>query len=180
MAKAKAKGAKLKVFRTVVGFHDAYVAAPTKKAALAAWGSTKDLFGRGIAEQVTDEALMAEPLAAPGKVIKRLRGTEAEQLAALPKDKPKRKAPAAPARKPAAAKALPRPSRTNLDAAEEAIAAAERKHEKALESLAEREKRLADEKRAVRQRQDEEMTRLERDRDTAADAYERALDAWRD
>jgi hypothetical protein len=29
--------AKLKVFRTPIGFHDAYVAAPSKKAALAAW-----------------------------------------------------------------------------------------------------------------------------------------------
>ena len=74
----------LKVFRTPIGFHDAYVAVPTKKAALAAWGSTRDLFARGIAELVTDPALTAEPLAAPGTVIKRSRGTTAEQIAALP------------------------------------------------------------------------------------------------
>ncbi len=30
---------KLKVFRTPAGFHDAYVAAPSRKAALAAWGA---------------------------------------------------------------------------------------------------------------------------------------------
>ena len=30
---------KLKVYRTPIGFHDAYVAAPSQKAALDAWGS---------------------------------------------------------------------------------------------------------------------------------------------
>ena len=46
--------AKLKVFRTPTGFHDAYVAAPSRKAALAAWGAEADLFARGTAEEVTD------------------------------------------------------------------------------------------------------------------------------
>ena len=73
----------LKVFRTSTGFHDAYVAAPSQKAALAAWGTDSNLFTQGLAEQVSDEALMAEPLAQPGVVIKKLRGTEAEHFAAL-------------------------------------------------------------------------------------------------
>jgi hypothetical protein len=38
-----------------------------------------------------DEDLIAEPLAAPGRVIKRLRGTEEEQFAALAPDKPRTK-----------------------------------------------------------------------------------------
>ena len=79
----------LKVFRTPIGFHDAYVAAPSQKAALEAWGSDANLFARGAAERVTDAGLMAEPLAHPGKVIRRPRGTTAEHLAALPRDKPK-------------------------------------------------------------------------------------------
>ena len=58
------------------------VAAPSQKAALQAWGSDADLFARGIADVVTDEALTAEPLASPGKVIRKLRGTADEQLAA--------------------------------------------------------------------------------------------------
>jgi hypothetical protein len=74
---------KLKVFRTAVGFHDAYVAAPSRKAALAAWGTGKDLFARGAAEEVTDPALTAAPLRQPGEVISILRGTAADQLAAL-------------------------------------------------------------------------------------------------
>ena len=44
----------LKVYRTPIGFHDAYVAAPSQKAALAAWGADANLFARGSAEQVTE------------------------------------------------------------------------------------------------------------------------------
>ena len=51
----------LKVYRTPIGFHDAYVAAPSQKAALQAWGSDANLFARGVAELVTDPALTAEP-----------------------------------------------------------------------------------------------------------------------
>ena len=65
----------LKVYRMAVGFHDAYVAAPSQKAAAEAWGSDIAVFARGEAELVTDPKLMEEPLANPGKVIKRLRGT---------------------------------------------------------------------------------------------------------
>lgn len=75
---------KLKVFRTSIGFHDAYVAAPSQKAALEAWGTDKNLFARGSAEVVTDGKLTAQPLASPGTVIKLSRGSLAEQLAATP------------------------------------------------------------------------------------------------
>src|SRR3546814_12633677 len=71
-----------------IGFHDAYVAAPSQKAALEAWGADANLFARGVAEVVTDPALTAEPLAHPGTVIKRPRGSMAEHLAALPAERP--------------------------------------------------------------------------------------------
>ena len=74
--------AKLKVYCTSIGFHDAYVAAPSQKAALEAWGSSADLFARKQAQAVDDPALMAEPMARPGEVIKRLRGSTEEHLAA--------------------------------------------------------------------------------------------------
>jgi hypothetical protein len=80
---------KLKVYRTPIGFHDAYVAAPNQKAALKAWGADADLFARGVAEAVTDDAMMKEPLAKPGEVIRRPRGTDAEHMAALPKSQPR-------------------------------------------------------------------------------------------
>lgn len=76
---------KLKVYRTPIGFHDAYVAAPNQKAALKAWGSDADLFARGVAELVTDETLTAEPLEKPGEIIRLRRGSDAENMAALPK-----------------------------------------------------------------------------------------------
>ena len=108
---------KLKVFRTPIGFHDAYVAAPSQKAAIAAWGSGADVFARGEAELVTDPALTAAPLASPGTVVKRLRATAAEQIAALPPDDaaaPRHAKPAAPkgTNKPAV-KPKPRPSRSS-------------------------------------------------------------------
>jgi hypothetical protein len=74
---------RLKVFRTPTGFHDAYVAAPSRKAALEAWGATSDLFARGAAEEITDQRLMAEPLAHPGEVIHVSRGVVAAELLAL-------------------------------------------------------------------------------------------------
>lgn len=54
--------AKLKVYRTATGFHDAYVAAPNQKAALETWGSDKDLFARCAAKIVTDIVLIARGL----------------------------------------------------------------------------------------------------------------------
>lgn len=83
-----ARSPKLKVFRTSIGFHDAYVAVPSQKAALEIWGAGKDLFSSGAAERVEDPELIRRPLANPGKVIRKLRGTLAEHMAALPKDAP--------------------------------------------------------------------------------------------
>ncbi|MDB5683061.1 MAG: hypothetical protein JWM75_759 [Sphingomonas bacterium] len=184
-----ARSSKLKVFRTPIGFHDAYVAAPSQKAAMEAWGSDKDLFARGEAELVTDPALTAAPLATPGVIVKRLRGTAAEQIAALPPDRPRR-AKAAPVadevvdtpEKPAAAKRPPkrppRPARTMLDAAEEAVAAARARQAEERRALAEREAALARERRALDKEQAEEMARLKRARDTAEADFDTALRAW--
>ena len=112
---------KLKVFRTPIGFHDAYVAAASRKAALAAWGADADLFARGTAEEVTDARLMAEPLKRPGEVIRVSRGDLAAQLNALG---PRKKAAAKTAVPPEGASKLPRrpgklkapPTRDRLDA----------------------------------------------------------------
>lgn len=72
----------LKVYRAVAGFHDVYVAATSRKAALEAWGADTDLFSAGIAEEVTDAKLKAEPLKVPGKVLKLSRGSKSEWSAA--------------------------------------------------------------------------------------------------
>lgn len=162
---------KLKVYRTPIGFHDAYVAAPSQKAALAAWGSDANLFARGVAEQVTDPALMKEPLAQPGKVIRKLRGTAEEQLAALPKS----------ARGPGKMKqARPKkpPSRAALEAAETALAEAEQRQRAEISALQAREAALARERRALEKRHDAESAKLAKARDRERGNYERALRAF--
>ena len=138
--------AKLKVYRTPIGFHDAYVAAPSQKAALKAWGADADLFARGVAEVVTDESLLAEPLARPGEVVKRLRGSAAEQLAAAP---PVRREPAkvAPAKR---VPAVPKPDRADVEAAEQALATAEDRHRDEERALAAEEAALAERRRRLR------------------------------
>lgn len=167
--------AKLKVFRTPIGFHDAYVAAPSRKAALAAWGADRDLFARGVAEEVTDPALSEAPLAAPGTVIKVSRGSVAEQMAALPDDKPAPKP--APKR---AAKARPKPSRDTLDAAEAALAEAEARQEDARAALAREEEALERRKRELKREQTAEKHALQEAVDAADADYRQALEKWRD
>jgi hypothetical protein len=176
-----AKAAKLKVFRTAVGFHDAYVAAPSKKAALEAWGTKKDLFGRGAAELVTDEELSAEPLANPGKVIKRSRGTTAEQIAALPPKKAAAIKPKCPEAEPKTAKPkrAPKPSRAKVDAADRAIDGAEVEYRRRVADLKTREAELAAERRKLEKDHDDQVVRLEGAADDARVAYDRAMAGWK-
>ncbi len=147
---------KLKVFRTPIGFHDAYVAAPSQKAALEAWGADANLFARGVAEQVTDPALTKEPLARPGEVIRKLRGGLDDHLGALPADRPAPRKKAKPPR--------PRPSRSALDAAEAAIAALDKEHAEQFAELKHRHKA---------ERDTLDKARLKADR-----AYQAALKRW--
>lgn len=169
-----ARKQKLKVFRTPIGFHDAYVAAPSQKAALQAWGSHADLFARGVAEVVTDEDLIAEPLANPGEVIRRVRGSEAEHLAAT--DRPEqRKSRAAKASEPkeraanasesarssgrartkARKRLPPRPSREKLKAAENALAELKDRQRSESDELHEREAEIDRQRREIERKRRE-------------------------
>lgn len=152
----------LKVYRTPIGFHDAYVAAPSQKAALEAWGTDRNLFARGIAEIVDDPALAEEPLAKPGTVIKRSRGTAAEQIAALPSDQPtpdRARKPSASGKEksskvgiakaavqPRTPKPQPRPSRETLDQAEARLAIVEARQKADKDDLDRRERALTRER----------------------------------
>ncbi len=183
----------LKVFVVPAGFHDAYVAAPSRKAALEAWGSEHDLFARGIAQQVTDPALTAEPLAHPGEVIKRSRGTNAEQIAALPVDVErvaetesgeadatprKTKAPAKPPVK--VAKPRPKPSRDALEAAERAAADADDKHRDAEAEIAARQATLDRELRKLSEAHRREQKKLAATLADERERYDRAMKRWRE
>lgn len=172
--------AKLKVYRTPIGFHDAYVAAPSQKAALEAWGSDHNLFARGIAEIVTDPALIAEPLASPGTVVKRSRGSAAEQFAALPPDRAKTPAPPEPAAKQARKpKAKPRPDRATLDAAGAALADLRQRHDNARAAIDARIAALQHERADLLAAQKTEAAAGKDAIDVAAAAYDKAMRAWR-
>ena len=173
-----ARSKRLKVFRTAVGFHDAYVAAPSRKAALAAWGASNDLFAIGAAEQVDDPKLIEEVLARPGEVIRRSRGGLAEQIAALPrqKDDPwERKV-----RKPRSRKPAPPPTRERLEGAEAALKAFETEASAAIAALQEREDALRREREALEKWHRASADKLEARLAKEKERYEIALARWRE
>jgi len=174
---------KLKVFRTPIGFHDAYVAAPSRKAALEAWGSGADLFARGAAEEVTDPKLTVEPLNHPGEVIRVSRGDLKAQLKALgPRKKAAAKAKIPPQTetetKAKLSRPKPPPKRDKVDKAEAALDAERSKQAKeraAIEKqIATREAKLD----TLKKQQAKALARLEDRLDEAKAAYAEALEAW--
>jgi hypothetical protein len=187
-----ARAQKLKVFRTPIGFHDAYVAAPSQKSALEAWGSDANLFARGLAEIVTDEALMLEPLEHPGEIIKRLRGSEDEHLAALPANAPKLKSSKSAGRpssqptgraaslnsSPAEPKPNPRPSRDALEAAERKLEALERRQKDEDQALRDREQELQRERRNLERAQERDHAAAEAKVEQERKRHSKALDRW--
>ena len=69
---------KLKVFRTTSGIHDHVVAAPSRPAALKAWGARTDLFSMGVASEVSDPKLREKALKRPGEVLRISRAGKVE------------------------------------------------------------------------------------------------------
>jgi len=191
-----ARAARLKVYRTPIGFHDAYVAAPSQKAALAAWGSAHDLFATGEAELVIDPALTKAPLATPGKIVRRVRGTTAEHIAALPaepkaqpepRSKPQ-KAAAAPELRPKPQRAVrltprppppPKPDRSAVDAAEAALAAALERQGHERQGLMEREQEVRREQQALETLHKAAAASLRKTIRAAEAAYAKASAQWR-
>ncbi|WP_454280727.1 hypothetical protein [Sphingomonas sp. Marseille-Q8236] len=173
-----ARTPKLKVFTTPIGFHDVYVAAPSRAAALRAWGSERDLFARGLASEVSDPELIAEALAKPGEVIRHLRGSEAEQFAELSKmDKDHPQKADSPPKKPA--KPKPRPSRTAVTEAEAALNAAESRHHAEDGEAKARVEEAQRQRRELQRRHAAERRDLQSALDEAQDRYDRAIERWR-
>lgn len=153
---------KLKVFCATSGFYDNVVAAPSKPAALKAWGAKTDLFSMGVARLVTDPAIRQKALERPGEIIRLSRsgGVEIER----------------PKRRPRSSAA--QPNRTRILAAEKALATLEQKQaeerdkiDAQLDDL--RKKRDVLESRHTKERQVAEG-KVERARET----YEAALAKW--
>jgi len=176
MPKAKRR-AKLKVYSTPIGFHDALVAAPSQKEALEAWGAGTNLFSQGSAHVVTDPKLTTVPLDHPGQVVKVLRGSEAEQLAALGKQKlpartPPRKAEVLPKK---SRKRRPKPSRAALTRAEAALEKVERKQAGEREKLDEQVKMLERRRRDLQRRQARERDKARERVEDARATYNTAM-----
>jgi colicin import membrane protein len=68
--------AKLKTFTTEQGFFELAVAAPSRAAALKAWGMKHDLFAQGLAKQSQDPSVMAAAEAKPLTVLRRTLGSK--------------------------------------------------------------------------------------------------------
>lgn len=157
----------------MTGFHDAYVAVPSRAAALRAWGATTDLFAMDAAEEVTDPKLMAAPLAQPGEVVKQVRGSNAEHLAAAgPSANPK-------AKTSDPAKSKPRPSRGKLDRAQKRLETAGAERAEEIEMFKRENVALREREDAARQASDGRRAKLEAKREAEADAYAAALKKWR-
>jgi len=181
-----ARAQKLKVYRTVAGFNDAYVAATSQKAALEAWGSERDLFARGIAELVTDPALTAEPLASPGVVVKHSRGTTAEQIKAMPSPEPRtargdvsgRPETSKQPQKPKSAP-KPKPSSARLEAAEAALETVAADYGGRMKGLADREAKLARERRELEEQHRADVGAAAAAVEVERQRYDAAMRQWR-
>jgi hypothetical protein len=153
---------RLKVFCASSGFHDSIVAAPSKPAALKAWGAKTDLFSMGAARLVTDPKLARKALDRPGEVIRLKRSGGGEEV-----PPPRKKARA---RKP--------PSRARLETAEQKLAALKAKQAKEMGAI-ERELRALEKKRdELAARHSRAAGAAERKVEEAHEQYEAALALW--
>ena len=164
----------LKVFQAHLGFYDTVVAAPSRAAALKAWGSRQDLFRDGSAKETQDAQAIEAARAKPGIVLRRVAGSKAPfsenpglpSLPPLPKkDASKKKdiaktAPIAPGPRERPALRLvqtppptpPRkpPDRQPVERAEKALTELKKEEERALARMAARKAALDQEERALR------------------------------
>jgi hypothetical protein len=137
----------LKVFKTHIGFFDLVVAAPSQKAAVAAWHASPRLFSQGFAAVTQEADAVQAALAAPGQVLKRPHGRHTPYKAepdepTAPKLTMQQKQKAASANKMRKRKA---------DAEKQARATAEKKAAKAeLAELAREEALLAKRRQALK------------------------------
>ena len=142
---------RLKVFAARLGFFETVVAAPSQKAALAAWGVQQDLFKEGHAV-VSDDPVAQVALEQPGVVLRRTAGSQAPFAAnaavdpALVPDAPARRG----RKKPAPPPQPKPPDRSSLIAAEKAAANAESEFHRNLADLADRRRALHEEEASLR------------------------------
>jgi colicin import membrane protein len=191
----------LKVFRAHLGFYDTAVAAPSRAAALKAWGSRQNLFREGVASETKDPRAVTAALAKPGVVLRRPVGTDVPfsenpglpQIPNPPKKRPpartqaKAPPPGPPPRRdpprlrlvppPPKPQPAPRPraNRAPVQAAEKALVELKREEQRALAAIEKRKAALDEE--AQRRRADfrERREKAEKVLSDARKAYQQAL-----
>jgi len=164
---------RLKVFQAHVGFFESVVAAPSRKAALEAWGVHQDLFHQGLAAETADPEARDAALSRPGVPMLRAAGSKdrfAERAAAPPAPPPRQAGRArrgAPARRPP-------PDRGELDEAERALEAAEKHHRQQAEALERERDDLGRRARELQASSQVEQRRLKKEVEKARRAFVRA------
>ena len=156
--------ARLKVFRTTSGIHDHVVAAPSRPAALKAWGARTDLFSMGVASEVTDAKVKKKALEHPGVVIRISRSGGTEK-AIVAKRKP-------------AKRRVAKPSRKRLDLAEKKLEQIIAKQDAKLASIDRDLKSLESKRDQLQRRHDKARSSVEEKVEQARTDYETALKDW--
>lgn len=141
----------LKVFRTHLGFYDTIVAAPSQKAALAAWGVHQNLFHEGMASITTDSDMRKAALDRPGTVLARMFGSRdaftvskpTPQAKHLPKESKPRKATKGREVKSSKPSTKRVPDREAIEAARAHLKQVEREQIRKLARLTEQQRELA-------------------------------------
>lgn len=171
------KTPRLKVYAAQFGFHDSVVAAPNQAKALAAWGTRQNLFAEGRAKVSDDAEAIAAALACPGTPLRRAVGSQDPfrldpGLPTVP-DGPARKRPkpevVAKAELPPPAPTAP--DRSALGAAENALAAIQRRRIKEERRLAHRREALEADEAAARKQWDTDRKDAEAKLEAARRAY---------
>jgi hypothetical protein len=163
---------KLKTYLTSVGFFDLAIAAPSMKAALAAWGSNSNLFHQGFANEVTDGSVVEATMAQPGVVLRRPVGSNKpfKVDAAFSADLPDKRT-----EKPSRRQRNERPPPPKMDqkAASKAASVYEREQKK--REAARRKEEAAQE--VARQRRDKGVAKAQAALDEAERDHTKKLDA---
>lgn len=149
----------LKTFTTKAGFYELALAAPSMKAALEAWGTTRNIFASGEAQISQDKAVIAAAIARPGVVLRRPLGSKSEF-----KEKPVDIA-VPPA--PKGAKKIPRRDHAFIKRGERALAREEKAHDARMAAI-------DDERRLLDQKQERETKRWQGVRASLETALENA------
>ena len=187
----------LKVFQAHLGFYDTVVAAPSRAAALKAWGSRQNLFRDGSAKETQDAQAVAAARAKPGVVLRRAAGSNAPfgENPDLPKvpNAPKKKLVTAKEATTEASPAAPRkvtppklrlvppspqrkaPDRGPVQRAEKALTELKKEEERALARIAARKAALEGEERKLRDDYHARRHKAERVLVEARRAYQDAL-----